>query len=438
MDERAGASGRGTPVRATPSGHAIVRVYMATSALFTLATSVIWGVNTLFLLGAGLSLFQVMVVNAIFSGGQLVFEVPTGVIADTIGRKASYLIGIAALIVSTLMYVGADIYHWGFWGFAGASVLIGFGFTCQTGAVDAWLIDALDHVTYEGSREQVFARAGMVSGAAMLVGTLGGGVLGQYDLSLPYLVRAGTLAAAFALVVVAMREIGFEPRPLVASRFAEETRTIARAGATYGWRNPVVRPLLFVSAFQGAFMLYFFYSSQPFVLTLLGRPDLVWVSGGLAALFGLTGMVGNLFVGRIMKTRLGAAPARLLAWCAVASAVLVVAIAIVGLRAPQAGGITWFAAMLVAWAGFGIVLGVAGPVRQAYINRQIPTAQRATVLSIDAFFADGGAVVGQPAFGWFATATSIPLGYLVGSLLLGAAWPLYRMAGRAESAEHSR
>ncbi len=417
--------------RGLPTGRRVVGVYYATGALFTLATSVIWGVNTLFLLGAGLDLFQVMVVNAIFSAGQLVFEVPTGVIADTVGRKVSYLIGIAALFVSTLMYVGADRFGWGFAGFAVASALIGFGFTCQTGAVDAWLIDALDHIGYEMPREKVFARAGMLGGVAMLVGTLGGGFLGQADLALPYLVRAGILLAAFALVFVAMREIGFQPRPLKASRFAEETRVIARAGATYGWRNRAVRPLLFVSAFQGAFMLYFFYSSQPFALQLLGRSDLVWVAGALTALFGATGVVGNSLVGRVMRTRVGSDPARLLAWCAGATAVLTAVIGLLGVLAPAAGGTFWFAGMVLIFVAFGIVFGIAGPVRQAFINRLIPAAQRATVLSIDAFFGDGGAMVGQPALGWFATRTSIPLGYLVGSLLLAAAAPLYRISGRA-------
>lgn len=417
---------------ALPSGQRVVRIYYATSALFTLATSVIWGVNTLFLLDAGLDLFRVMVVNAIFSAGQLVFEVPTGVIADTVGRKVSYLIGIAALFVSTLMYVAAAQYGWGFAGFAVASVLIGFGFTCQTGAVDAWLIDALDHVGYEMPRERVFARAGMVSGVAMLGGTLAGGFIGQVNLAWPYLVRAGILLAAFALVLVAMREIGFEPRPLKASRFAEETRTIARAGATYGWHNPVVRPLLFVSAVQGAFMLYFFYSSQPFALQLLGRNDLVWVAGALTAMFGATGVVGNALVGRVMKTRLGADPTRLLAWCAAGTAVLAASIGAIGVFAPEQGSPAAFIAMVAVFICFGVVFGIAGPVRQAYINRQIPTAQRATVLSIDAFFGDAGAMVGQPAFGWLSTATSIPIAYLTGSVLLGMASPLYRIAGRAD------
>src|SRR5450756_1383380 len=120
------------PAEVPPSSRRVVAVYLTTSAIFTLATSIIWGVNTLFLLGAGLSIFQVMLVNTAFTVGQIVFEVPTGVLADTIGRRASFLLASATLLVSTLWYVGAAHFGWGMWSFAGASVLIGLGFTFQT------------------------------------------------------------------------------------------------------------------------------------------------------------------------------------------------------------------------------------------------------------------------------------------------------------------
>jgi MFS family permease len=417
----------------TPSSRRVVAVYLASGGLFTLAASLIWGVNTLFLLDAGLDIFQVMLVNAAFSAGQVIFEVPTGVIADTIGRKASYLIGIGTLLVATLLYVASAEYQWGVWAFVGASVLIGFGFTCQTGAVDAWLVDALNHIRYEGLHERVFARAGMVSGGAMLVGTLSGGFLGQVDLSVPYLVRSGVLAVAFIFVVLGMREVGFAPRKLRWRSFGVETRVILHAGIEYGWRHRVVRPLFFVSAVQGVFLLYFFYSSQPFALELLGRPDLVWVAGALAAFFGLSGIIGNALVGPIMSSSSGrrAAPSVLAALtgvCGVAALVM----GTIGVLAPAGGSLISFVVVVgVAGIFWGALFGVAEPIRQAYLNEHIPSAQRATVLSVDSFFGEAGGMVGQPGLGWLARATSIPVGYVVGALFMGVAVPLYRMSGRA-------
>jgi hypothetical protein len=65
-----------TGTAATPLS--IVRTYLAVSGLFTLAASVIWGVNALFLLDAGLDIFEVFLVNAAFTAGLVVFEIPPG------------------------------------------------------------------------------------------------------------------------------------------------------------------------------------------------------------------------------------------------------------------------------------------------------------------------------------------------------------------------
>ena len=424
----------------TLTSRRVVAVYFISGGLFTLSASLIWGVNTLFLLDAGLDIFQVMLVNAAFSAGQVLFEVPTGVVADTIGRKASYLLGIATLLVATMLYVATAEYAWGIWAFVGASVLLGFGFTCQTGAVDAWLVDALNHLRYEGLHEQVFAQAGMVSGAAMLVGTLAGGFLGQIDLSVPYLVRSGTLGLAFAFVLLTMREVGFTPRPLKWRRFGAETRVIFDAGVRYGWRHPVVRPMLFVSAAQGVFMLYFFYSMQPFALDLLGRPDLVWVAGALAALFGLAGIVGNTLVGPVMRSKKGRRRASsVLAVMAALTALCAAAIGLVGLLAPGGGSLVAFGLVVVVGGVFwGVLFGIMQPVAQAYLNEHIPSAQRATVLSVASFFSEAGGMAGQPALGWLSRMTSIPVGYLVGSVFMGVAAPLLRMAGRGEDVAAGR
>jgi MFS family permease len=415
---------------AARTSRSVIVTYLTTTALFTLAASLIWGINTLFLMDAGLDIFQVMLVNTAFTVGQIIFEVPTGVVADTIGRKASLLLGCATLFVSTLIYVAAARFGWGIWAFAGASVVLGLGFTFQTGAVDAWLVDALAFTGYEGGRERVFAWGGMTFGVAMLVGTLGGGVLGQFDLALPYIVRAVLLLVTLAASAVMMQDLGFTKRPLAFSNFGAETRSILDAGVTYGWGNPVVRPLLFVSAASGAFFLYGFYSWQRYALDLLGR-ELIWVAGVLTAVSSLAGILGNALVRRVMRDgELRRSPARVLAWSMAIIAALTTAIAAVGLLVRTPGVAPLFVAAAL-WSAWNVVYGIVGPVRQAYLNEHVPSAQRATVLSLDAFFADVGGTGGQPALGWLAKATSIPVGWLVGAVFLGLTVPGYGASGRA-------
>src|SRR3990172_3139966 len=107
-----------TPVR-------ILTVYVVLTLPSTFASSFICGINTLFLLDAGLSITQAFAANAFFTVGEVIFEVPTGVVADTWGRRASYLLGAATLLVSTLLYLLMGRIHGPFWGRALALALPG-------------------------------------------------------------------------------------------------------------------------------------------------------------------------------------------------------------------------------------------------------------------------------------------------------------------------
>ncbi len=416
------------------TARSIVAAYLSSSVLFALATSLIWATNTVFLMQVGgLSIFHVMLVNAAYVIAQAFFEIPTGVIADTLGRKVSYLLGIATILASTLLYVAAPRYGWGLWGFGIASVLLGLGFTFQTGAVDAWLVDALDAVGYEQPKDRVFAWGQMTFGVGMLAGSLLGGLLGQVSLSLPYVIRAALLALTFVLVLVLFRDLGFTPRPLAASSFATETSAVFSAGVRFGWRDPVVRPLLFVSLVTGVFMLYGFYSWQPYVLGLLGE-NAVWLLGVVQAGLSLAMIGGNALVKPVMRTdACRRDPARVLAWAAGVQTLIVFAIAAVGLltRTP---GVLPFAVVVTLWIAWGVVFGVMGPIGQSYLNENIPSEQRATVLSLSAFFGDVGGGVGQPALGWLSEQASIAAGWLVGSVFMGLAVPLYLRSERAVAA----
>src|SRR5438094_9426176 len=162
---------------ATPA--TIQRTYLVLLLGNTLAASLIWGINTIFLLDAGLSNLEAFAANAFFTAGMVLFEVPTGVVADTAGRRASYLLGTLTLAASTLLYVLLWRIEAPFWAWAVVSILIGLGFTFFSGAVEAWLVDALSATGFTGELEAVFARGQIVGGAAMLGGSVLGGLIAQ-------------------------------------------------------------------------------------------------------------------------------------------------------------------------------------------------------------------------------------------------------------------
>src|SRR5215218_9937110 len=138
-----------------PTPRSIERVYLGLLLGNTLAASLIWGINTIFLLDAGLSNLEAFAANAFFTAGMVVFEVPTGIVADMAGRRVSYLLGTVTLAASTWLYVLLWRVEAPFWAWAVVSVLLGLGFTFFSGAVEAWLVDALLATGYTGEVDAV-------------------------------------------------------------------------------------------------------------------------------------------------------------------------------------------------------------------------------------------------------------------------------------------
>src|SRR6188768_3583314 len=191
---------------AVPTPRAVQRTYLILTLGNTLAASFIWGINTIFLLDAGLSNFQAFAANAFFTAGMVLFEVPTGIVADSWGRRASYLLGTVTLAITTGLYVWLWQIEGPFWAWAVSSALLGLGFTFFSGATEAWLVDALRATGYDGSLDEVFARGQVYMGVGMLVGAGGGGYLAQVaGLAAPYLLRAAVLVLMFVLAAVLMR-----------------------------------------------------------------------------------------------------------------------------------------------------------------------------------------------------------------------------------------
>jgi len=390
----------------------VIRTYLVISGLFTLSASLIWGINTLFLLHAGLSIFEVFVANAAFTAAMALLEIPTGVVADTRGRRASFLLSEATLAVGTLAYVGVAAIHGGLLMFCLAGVILGLGYTFYSGAVEAWLVDALQATGYTRELDGVFARASQVSSVAMIAGTILGGVLGQIDLSVPYIARAALVMVAFVVGFRRMFDIGFTQRVVGMKGIGAEMGKVARAGITYGWRKPAVRLLVLQSFVSYGFFSWAWYAWQPYFLHLYGS-DAIWLSGLIASLFALAGIAGNALVGKL------ATPGRrrttiLLTTAAISSATMV------------ATGVfrTFWIAVPVFLLG-AVAGGISSPVRQTYLHRSIPSSERATLVSFDSLVGSVGSVGGQTGLGWLSQERSVPAGFVVGGLTTFLVIPIF-------------
>jgi MFS family permease len=401
----------------------IQRVYLLLLLLHTLAASLIWGINTLFLLDAGLSNTEAFAANAFFTAGMVVFEVPTGVVADTRGRRTSYLLGTLTLTVSTLLYLLMWRVSAPFWAWALASALLGLGFTFFSGAVEAWLVDALTFSGYSrdgGKLESVFAKGEIVEGIAMLSGSVAGGLIAQAtNLGVPYLLRTLVLALTFVLAYTLMRDVGFTPtqgkRPL------QEVKRLLRDSIQHGLGLAPVRWVMLAAPFTGGVIIYAFYAAQPYLLQLYGNERAYAIAGLAAAIFAGAQIVGGLsvpHVRRLFRRRTSV----LLAGTSASTVVL----AAVGL-APH----FWIVITLLAvWA---LMFAAMTPVRQAYLNGLIASKERATVLSFDSLLGSGGAVGIQPMLGRAADVWGYPASYVCSAAIQVLAIPFLWLA-RSERA----
>ena len=341
-----------------------------------------------------------------------IFELPTGIVADTVGRRISFLLSVAVLAVTTLFYVAIASLSGGVIAFAVISIFMGLGFTFYSGAVEAWLVDALKTTDYTGNLDQVFARGSFVSGGAMLLGTVGGGLLGNVNLAWPYILRAGLLTVLFVVAYLTMRDRGFRRRELVASEIPRETRRILQASLEHGWRQRPVRLLMIVSLIQISFFSWAFYAWQPYFLNLLNRPDAVWIAGVIAALNALAMMSGNALVERLAK------------YCANRTTLLLSAAVVGSLAAVGVGLSGSFVPALVFLLFMMGAAGVSQPVAQAYLHRQIPSGERATIVSFNSMISSGGSIVSQTALGRISQDSSVSAGFVVGGLYTLLAIPV--------------
>jgi MFS family permease len=395
----------------------VQRIYLLLTLLTTLAASFIWGINTLFLLDAGLSNTEAFAANAFFTVGQVLFEVPTGVVADTRGRRFSFLLGAGTLLLSTLLYLVMWQVQAPLLGWAVASILLGLGFTFFSGATEAWLVDALTAAGFKGNLESVFGRAQAVGGAAMLTGSVAGGFIAQAtNLGVPYIVRAAMLGVTLAVAWRFMHDLGFSPDRGASATAA--VRTVVRGAVDGGLRNRPVRWLMLASPFTAGVGIYAFYAFQPYLLQLYGDPTAYGIAGLAAAIVAGAQIVGGLIVSRVRRLFSRRTHALLLG-----GALHVVLLALVGLTGN-------FVVALVLLAIWCLVFAFEMPLRQAFINGLIPSEQRATVLSFDSLMGSAGGVVTQPALGRAADLFGYPASYVVAAGVQALSLPFVLLARR--------
>ncbi len=362
-----------------------------------LATSYLWQPCFLaFMVSRGLSFGQAVALGGVYSAILIVAEVPTGAFADRIGRRASMMLGAAAMVASSAVSYSAHSIV----AFGAAECLAAISMSLCSGADSAYLYDLLSDrgAAHEYDRREATASAAHLIGAAAACAA--GGLLAEIDLALPYLATGAVAAAALAIAAF-MHDDG--PRVPRAARVPLG----AELGAWFHHMREAVRDVLR----SGRLAWLVGYSAVVFVLlratNYLYQPYLDAQSFSLREVgfvFAGVNLVGALVAHQSHAVRRRVGDERLL-WGLLAS----LAISFVALAAAHG---PWAIAVIAVQAA---ATGLYSPLVKPLLNREIrESSRRATVLSVESIARRAAMALFLPLAGFAGAAGALTLCGVIG------------------------
>jgi len=162
----------------------------------------------------GLSLAEIGVLFTVHGVVVTAMELPTGGLADVLGRRPVVVAGAVLHMASALLYATAT----GFGGFLAGVLLLGLGRALDSGPVEAWYVDTVHRIDPAADVAPGLAKLGAADGGSLAVGAIVGGLLpallgsaGAAGLAVPY-VGAAVLDVIFIGVVVRLLAEDRPPR----------------------------------------------------------------------------------------------------------------------------------------------------------------------------------------------------------------------------------
>lgn len=392
------------------------QVYMMMSFIMALANSLMFTTSGIYHVSSlGLNPFELVLMGTVLEVTVLIFEGVTGVVADTYSRRVSVIIGMFvlglgfALEGSVLWLAGPgsaiSVFAW----IVFSQILFGLGWTFVSGANTAWVVDEVGEAQAGG----ILMRAQRMSLLASLLGIGASVVLSLVAPNLPYLTGGGLYALLGLLLLVLMKETRFVPQEHAPqeSHFKRLAGTWL-SGARVVRKHPLLGMIIAVTLLSGAASEGYDRLWQPYLISGIGLPDLpvsmaVWL-GLVSAASALLGMGGVRLTEKWIDMRDGRKVSAAMLWLT-----LIRIAAILSLAA--APNFAWaMASVLIA----GAAVAVSEPVYGTWLNMNLESKTRATVLSMVSQSDALGQTAGGPGVGWIGTRYSVRASILTAGVLL--------------------
>ncbi|GHF59563.1 MFS family permease [Deinococcus metalli] len=362
--------------------HDPLRVYLIMEAGLAFAFALAFTLQGVyFVQTVGLSPLDLLLIGAALEGSAFVLEVPTGVLADAYSRRLSLVVGCALLGVGMLLVGSFPV----FGVLLAAQVVSAAGYTCLSGAQEAWLADELGEERL-GSALLLGGQYGRVAG---VVGVLGAAGLARWGGPAAAILAGGGAALLVgAYLALRMPERGFRPAPRAQRHTWAALRAPLVAGVQAVRGSALLTALIVAAALYGASTEAIDRLHEFLLIRETGLP------GGLSAAdwFVALGVVGALLGWALiepLRRRLDLADARQVA--RTLRAVLAGSVAAL-LAFALAPGFGWAVGALLV---HGVLRGLYSPLYSAWLNHGLAPGSRATVNS----FAAQADALGQVSFG---------------------------------------
>lgn len=392
-------------------GHAAAayRLYLTLSGTAALSFTVIATVNLVYQAEvARLNPLQLVLVGTLLESVCFLFEIPTGVVADVYSRRLSVIIGTFLFGAGFLLEGSIPT----FTAILLSQVIWGIGATFISGAQDAWIADEVG----EAAAGAVFLRGSQVTQLCTLIGIPLSVALASIRLNVPILTGGALFVALGVYLVFRMPEHAFHPTPREERGSWQAMGDTLRDGTRLVRGRPLLLTILGITAFfgmtsEGIDRLWQAHFLRDLTLpALAGLKPVVWF-GVIAGATALLGIGATEVVKRRLDTRDHSVVTRLLL---VITALRVAGVVAFGLAGSFPLAVATF---LVA----ATLRRVTYPLYAAWLNQNIDSRVRATVLSMNSQIDALGQIAGGPVIGAIGTIISLRAALVVAGATLAPA-----------------
>lgn len=353
--------------------------------------SAIW---VLYLAYCNMNLMQVGILEGIYHATSIICEIPSGAMADLLGRKKSMILSRFCIAISCILM----LFSRNFWLFALSFMIQALGNNFNSGSEEALIYDSMKCIGKEDGYMKVNGRMNMLIEVSQAIATVAGGILAEYSYFWCY--AACTVIAFFSFVPVFFMT---EP-PITENAPKKDKKQTAVQAVIQHFKTSfhilaqdrrILKVVTFYSAVFASHTVLFFYSQQFFYDLGCNKIQISMI----CLVAGLASCMGAVLSEKVYK-KLNEKMSFIIA--------LGISIALI------AYGGNHLIVAIIAFIIANFCNSMLYPVESESLNRLIPSEQRATLISVNSMFFSVVMIIIFPVVG--ALADFVGLDVMLGAL----------------------